>query len=42
MDDHLIYAIVLVLLATVSAGRPFGLGGWWERTALVRNRRYLV
>jgi thiosulfate dehydrogenase [quinone] large subunit len=42
MDDHLIYALVLVLLAVLNAGRSFGLGGAWERTALVRNRGYLV
>ncbi len=42
MDDHLIYALVLLLLATLNAGRSFGLGRWWERTALVKNRPYLV
>lgn len=42
MDDHLIYALVLVLLAAVNAGRAFGLGRAWERTALVRGRPYLI
>jgi len=42
MDDHLIYALALILLAALNAGRSFGLGGIWERTALVRGRPYLV
>ncbi|SEG91283.1 thiosulfate dehydrogenase [quinone] large subunit [Thermomonospora echinospora] len=37
MDDHLIYALVLVGLALVGAGRTLGLGKVWERTALVRR-----
>ncbi|GAA4077235.1 hypothetical protein [Actinomadura miaoliensis] len=37
MDDHLIYAIVLVGLALVSAGDTLGLGRRWKRTALVRR-----
>jgi thiosulfate dehydrogenase [quinone] large subunit len=37
MDDHLVYALVLVLLATAGAGRTLGLGRWWERLAIVRR-----
>lgn len=36
MDDHLVYAIVLVLLAGLGAGRTLGLGGWWERLSFVQ------
>jgi thiosulfate dehydrogenase [quinone] large subunit len=36
MDDHLIYALVLVLLALVGAGRTWGLGAIWERMPFVR------
>ena len=35
MDDHLIYALVLVLLALTSAGRTLGLGRRWEDLPLV-------
>ncbi|MBL7499460.1 DoxX family membrane protein [Frankia sp. CNm7] len=42
MDDHLVYALTLILLAALNAGRSFGLGGVWARTALVRGRPYLV
>lgn len=42
MDDHLIYALVLGVLAVFGAGRSFGLGGWWEHTVLTRGRPYLI
>lgn len=37
MDDHLIYAVVLIGLAAVHAGDTFGLGRLWARTELVRR-----
>ncbi|HEY7487186.1 MAG TPA: DoxX family membrane protein [Streptosporangiaceae bacterium] len=37
MDDHLIYALVLVGLALVSAGDTLGFGRWWGNTRLVRT-----
>lgn len=37
MDDHIVYAIVLVGLALAGAGRTLGLGARWERTALVQR-----
>jgi thiosulfate dehydrogenase (quinone) large subunit len=42
MDDHLVYAIVLIGLALAAAGRTLGLGRWWERTALVRRFPWLT
>ncbi|MFE6970650.1 DoxX family membrane protein [Isoptericola sp. NPDC057653] len=42
MDDHLVYALVLVALALGDAGRTLGLGGWWQRTSLVRRWPVLV
>ena len=41
MDDHLIYALVLVLLAAVGAGRTFGLGQLWERLPVVQRNGWL-
>ncbi len=41
MDDHLIYAMVLVGLVLVGAGRTLGIGGWWSRTALVQRYPWL-
>jgi len=37
MDDHLVYAIVLVGLALAGAGRTLGLGRVWEKTSLVQK-----
>lgn len=42
MDDHLVYALALVGLAMVHAGRTLGLGRWWEDTALVRRFPFLA
>ena len=37
MDDHLIYALVLIGLALVGAGDTMGFGRWWGNTRLVRR-----
>ncbi|NDU76806.1 DoxX family membrane protein [Actinomadura sp. DSM 109109] len=37
MDDHLIYALLAVGLALVSAGDTLGLGRWWATTPMVRR-----
>jgi thiosulfate dehydrogenase [quinone] large subunit len=37
MDDHIVYAIVLVALAVYGAGRTLGLGRAWERLAIVKR-----
>jgi thiosulfate dehydrogenase [quinone] large subunit len=41
MDDHLIYAGTLILLALLNAGDTLGLGRLWARTALVRKAAWL-
>jgi thiosulfate dehydrogenase [quinone] large subunit len=41
MDDHLIYAGLIVLLAVVGAGRFVGLGGWWEKLGFVQRATWL-
>ena len=41
MDDHIIYSLVLVLLALLGAGRTLGLGRAWERLPFVRERAFL-
>jgi thiosulfate dehydrogenase [quinone] large subunit len=41
MDDHLVYAMVLVLLALIGAGKTWGLGTTWERIPFVRDHAFL-
>lgn len=41
MDDHIVYALVLVLLALIGAGRTFGLGRRWEQIPLVQKNSWL-
>lgn len=35
LDDHLVYGVVLILLALMGAGRWLGLGSMWERLPFV-------
>jgi thiosulfate dehydrogenase [quinone] large subunit len=42
MDDHLIYAAVLVVLALMGAGDVLGLGHRWAATPLVRRNTWLT
>jgi thiosulfate dehydrogenase [quinone] large subunit len=37
LDNHIIYAIVLLGLTTVGAANTLGLGRWWTNTSLVRR-----
>jgi thiosulfate dehydrogenase [quinone] large subunit len=41
MDDHLIYAGVLAVLALASAGDTFGFGKIWGKTTLVTRQPWL-
>jgi len=41
MDDHLIYALVLILLAAIGAGHTLGLGSRWEQIPMVRRNSWL-
>ena len=41
MDDHLIYALVLVVLALTGSGKTLGLGRLWERIPLVSKHEIL-
>jgi thiosulfate dehydrogenase [quinone] large subunit len=41
MDDHVIYALVLVMLALAGAGKTFGLGKQWEQIPVVRDHGIL-
>ncbi|WP_405096179.1 hypothetical protein [Micromonospora sp. NBC_01412] len=42
MDDHLIYAAVLVVLALLGAGDTLGLGRAWKRLPIVQRFPWLI
>ena len=42
LDDHLIYAAVLIVLALLGAGNTLGLGRLWTATPLVRRTPWLT
>lgn len=42
VDSHLVYALVLVLVALLGAGDTLGLGKWWRRLGLVKRIPLLV
>jgi thiosulfate dehydrogenase [quinone] large subunit len=37
LDDHIIYALVLAVLALSHAGSTFGFASTWDRFSLVRR-----
>jgi thiosulfate dehydrogenase [quinone] large subunit len=41
LDDHLIYALVLVVLALTAAGHTLGLGATWERLPIVKRNAFM-
>ncbi len=41
MDDHIVYAVALGLLAALGAGRYWGLGTWWEGLDIVKRFAFL-
>jgi thiosulfate dehydrogenase [quinone] large subunit len=41
MDDHLVYAMVLGMLALAGAGHTLGLGRWWESLSIVKQNGWL-
>jgi thiosulfate dehydrogenase [quinone] large subunit len=41
MDEHLIFAVVLIGLALVSSGDTLGFGRWWAKTNLGRKNAWL-
>ena len=42
LDDHLIYALLLVVLALTAAGRGLGFGAAWEKLPFVKQARVLA
>ncbi len=42
LDNHIIYALLLIGLAAVGAGKTFGIGKRWEQIELVQRHRWLA
>lgn len=42
VDDHIIDALCFVVLASLGAGRAWGLDGWLEETAMVKKNKWLL
>ncbi len=42
VDYHIIYAVVVIVLAAAYAGHTWGLGRMWARLPLVRKNRWLI
>ena len=42
MDDHLVYALIVLALPLLRADRTLGLGSRWQRSALVRRLPFLA
>ena len=41
LDDHLLGAVTVIVLALALAGDTWGLGRWWSRMSLVKSNAYL-
>jgi thiosulfate dehydrogenase [quinone] large subunit len=41
VDDHLVYALVIIGIAVTGVGLRYSLAPWWRRTRLVRKLKFL-
>ncbi|MFH1978343.1 MAG: hypothetical protein ABIJ92_03390 [Candidatus Aenigmatarchaeota archaeon] len=41
VDEHIVYLILLLLMAKVKAGQWYGLGKWWSNKTFVKNHPIL-
>jgi thiosulfate dehydrogenase [quinone] large subunit len=41
LDEHLIYAVIMIGLTMVKSGHRIGLGKWWSNTELVKKYSFL-
>ena len=42
VNEHLVYALVLILIPLTSAGDTLGLGAWWKGLGLVKKLPFLI
>ncbi|MDO8507718.1 MAG: DoxX family protein [bacterium] len=41
IDDHIVYLLVFLMLASVGAGQYLGLGNWWKKQKIVKKNSIL-
>ncbi len=41
IDEHIIYALIFLVLASFKSHRYLGFGNWWANTSLVKNYKFL-
>jgi thiosulfate dehydrogenase (quinone) large subunit len=41
IDEHIIYALILIGLTLVNSGRWLGCGEWWSKLSLVKKYKFL-
>ncbi|PJA89566.1 MAG: hypothetical protein CO137_03595 [Candidatus Magasanikbacteria bacterium CG_4_9_14_3_um_filter_32_9] len=41
IDEHIIYALLLILLSTTNSGEVLGMGKWWSKTKCVKKYAWL-
>jgi thiosulfate dehydrogenase [quinone] large subunit len=42
LDEHIVYAFVLLGLNYVGAGKFWGLGSWWQKQKFVKKNKWMV
>lgn len=42
VNEHLVYALVLILIPLTSAGDTLGLGAWWKGLGFVKKLPFLI
>ncbi|WP_260981087.1 DoxX family protein [Curtobacterium pusillum] len=42
VDYHIVYALALIVVATLSGGDTWGFGAWWKRLPVVRKAPWLI
>lgn len=41
LDEHIVYAIILIGLTAVDSGSWFGFGAWWGKLRIIKTNPYL-
>ena len=42
MDEHIVYLIIMLFLATTGGGQRFTLSGWWSKKGIAQKYKFLA